>query len=124
MTPDPVVQVALAPDAVDRFARAIEISRRFLDNIETVVHGKREEVKLVLAALACEGHVLFEDVPGTSSSRTWPRDTRAARTSLTSSRFPWTTVSTFATRRSTTVKTRCSSRASSRGVRSPSTAQL
>jgi MoxR-like ATPase len=41
---------------------------RLLANIETVVHGKREEIKLVLAALACEGHVLFEDVPGTAKT--------------------------------------------------------
>src|SRR5207247_3385794 len=35
---------------------------------ETVVHGKREEIRLVLAALMCEGHVLFEDVPGTAKT--------------------------------------------------------
>jgi MoxR-like ATPase len=41
---------------------------RFLDNIETVVLGKREEIKLVLAALMCGGHVLLEDVPGTAKT--------------------------------------------------------
>src|SRR4051812_24139142 len=50
----------------DGFARAAAIADRFVANIETVVHGKREEVKLVLAALLCGGHVLFEDVPGTA----------------------------------------------------------
>ena len=30
----------------DRFARAAVLAERFLDNIETVVHGKREEIKL------------------------------------------------------------------------------
>ncbi len=49
-------------------ARAAEIADRFLGNIETVVHGKTEEVKLVLAALMCGGHVLFEDVPGTAKT--------------------------------------------------------
>src|SRR5215203_2099457 len=44
------------------------IAERLLANVETVVHGKREEVKLVLAALACKGHVLFEDVPGTAKT--------------------------------------------------------
>src|SRR5438132_3568506 len=48
--------------------RAGEIAERFLANIESVVHGKREEIKLVLAALMCEGHVLFEDVPGTAKT--------------------------------------------------------
>lgn len=34
------------------------------DNIETVVRGKTEVVTLVLTALVCGGHVLFEDVHG------------------------------------------------------------
>ena len=52
----------------ERFAPAIEVATRLLDNIETVVYGKREEVKLVLAALMCGGHVLLEDVPGTAKT--------------------------------------------------------
>src|SRR5919106_5119869 len=52
----------------DRFQSAAALSDRFLENIETVVHGKREEIKLVLAALLCGGHVLFEDVPGTAKT--------------------------------------------------------
>mgnify|MGYP003288628486 CR=1 FL=1 len=32
--------------------------------VETVVHGKSEEIRLVLSALVCGGHVLFEDLPG------------------------------------------------------------
>jgi MoxR-like ATPase len=52
----------------DRFQAAAELADRFLENIETVVHGKRDEIKLVLAALLCGGHVLFEDVPGTAKT--------------------------------------------------------
>ena len=52
----------------ERFAPAIDVATRLLDNIETVVYGKREEVKLVLAALMCGGHVLLEDVPGTAKT--------------------------------------------------------
>src|SRR5215210_9317579 len=52
----------------DRFASAIDVATRLLNNIETVVYGKREEVKLVLAALMCGGHVLLEDVPGTAKT--------------------------------------------------------
>ena len=37
-------------------------------NIGSVVHGKDDEIRLVVAALACEGHVLFEDVPGTAKT--------------------------------------------------------
>ena len=47
---------------------AIGIADRLLANIETVVHGKSEEIRLVLTALACNGHVLFEDVPGTAKT--------------------------------------------------------
>jgi MoxR-like ATPase len=52
----------------DPFQQAARLADRFLDNIETVVHGKREEIKLVVAALVCGGHVLFEDVPGTAKT--------------------------------------------------------
>jgi MoxR-like ATPase len=58
---------AAAPTA-DRFEGAGAISDRLVDNIETVVYGKRNEIKLVLTALACDGHVLLEDVPGTAKT--------------------------------------------------------
>ncbi len=48
--------------------RAIEIANRLLANIETVVYGKTDEIRFVLTALACNGHVLFEDVPGTAKT--------------------------------------------------------
>jgi len=44
------------------------VARRLTAGIETVLRGKREELKLVLTALACGGHVLFEDVPGTGKT--------------------------------------------------------
>ncbi|MGZ5290835.1 MAG: AAA family ATPase [Actinomycetota bacterium] len=34
------------------------------ENVEKVVQGKRREIRLALAALVAEGHVLIEDVPG------------------------------------------------------------
>jgi MoxR-like ATPase len=52
----------------ERFARASDTAERLLANIETVIHGKTERIKLVLAALICRGHVLFEDVPGTAKT--------------------------------------------------------
>ncbi len=52
----------------ERLARAKETADRLVANIETVVHGKTQKVQLVLAALACRGHVLFEDVPGTAKT--------------------------------------------------------
>jgi len=47
---------------------ALTISDRLLANIERVVLGKHEEIALVLAALAADGHVLLEDVPGTAKT--------------------------------------------------------
>ena len=60
------VAVDSGPEA--RLAAAAAVADRFRANIETVVHGKSEEIRLVLTALACRGHVLFEDVPGTAKT--------------------------------------------------------
>ncbi len=55
-------------NGAERLSRAKATADKLLENIETVVHGKSEEIKLVLAALACHGHVLFDDVPGTAKT--------------------------------------------------------
>ncbi len=39
-----------------------------VDNVETVIKGKTDVVRLALVAMLCEGHILFEDVPGTGKS--------------------------------------------------------
>src|SRR3954468_14414326 len=38
--------------------------RSVLENVSRVLIGKRREVELSLVALASEGHILIEDVPG------------------------------------------------------------
>jgi MoxR-like ATPase len=55
-------------DRSESFERAAGLASRFVENVETVVHGKTDEIKLVLSALICGGHVLFEDVPGTAKT--------------------------------------------------------
>ena len=40
------------------------IAERILENVERVIIGKAEAVRLALVALMCQGHVLIEDVPG------------------------------------------------------------
>ena len=35
-----------------------------VEMVETVFHGKRDVVRLALAALLARGHILFEDIPG------------------------------------------------------------
>jgi len=54
--------------STDELVVAHETAQRFLDNVETVVHGKRDQITLVVAALMCGGHVLLEDVPGTAKT--------------------------------------------------------
>ncbi|MGQ9815442.1 MAG: AAA family ATPase [Candidatus Roseilinea sp.] len=41
-----------------------QFAARIIDNVESVIIGKRDIVELLMAALLCEGHVLIEDVPG------------------------------------------------------------
>ncbi len=41
-----------------------ETVRKLIDNIEQVIVGKREPIKMCLAALLSRGHCLIEDVPG------------------------------------------------------------
>lgn len=42
----------------------LELLDHLVQEVETVFHGKREVVRLALAALLARGHILFEDVPG------------------------------------------------------------
>jgi len=41
-----------------------EIPQKLIDNISKVIVGKREVIKLTIAGLISNGHVLLEDVPG------------------------------------------------------------
>jgi len=68
--PRPLALVDGRPGGAEReaVAAASEIARRIVANVETVVRGKRPQVELVVAAIACDGHVLIEDVPGTAKT--------------------------------------------------------
>ncbi len=46
---------------LSEFAERVEAA---VQEIETVIVGKRDTVRLVLVALLCNGHVLIEDIPG------------------------------------------------------------
>jgi MoxR-like ATPase len=52
----------------ERLKLAHNAATRLRANIETVVIGKPDQIRLVLTALACRGHVLLEDVPGTAKT--------------------------------------------------------
>ncbi len=49
----------------DRFQ---ELFNRITTNVNKVIHGKDDVVRLAVVALASNGHVLFEDVPGVGKS--------------------------------------------------------
>ena len=54
------------PDTVLAHKRTPELKllEQLVDEVEVVFHGKRNVVRLALAALLARGHILFEDVPG------------------------------------------------------------
>jgi MoxR-like ATPase len=41
-----------------------DAARRVMENVERVIVGKHEAVRLALIAVLCRGHLLIEDVPG------------------------------------------------------------
>ena len=47
---------------------ALQNIQRLTDNIETVIKGKRNQIKFVLTALLAKGHILMEDNPGTGKT--------------------------------------------------------
>ncbi|MCX6044659.1 MAG: MoxR family ATPase [Chloroflexi bacterium] len=40
------------------------LANRVLGNVQKIIIGKQNEVRLTIVALLCEGHLLIEDVPG------------------------------------------------------------
>ncbi|MBN1310414.1 MAG: MoxR family ATPase [Anaerolineae bacterium] len=46
----------------------VSFTKRVINNVETVIVGKRESIELVMVALLVQGHVLIEDVPGTGKT--------------------------------------------------------
>ena len=45
-----------------------KIFNRIVDNVNTVIHGKDDVVRLSMVAICAGGHILFEDVPGVGKS--------------------------------------------------------
>ena len=55
-------------ERAEQAAKAGETMHRIVDNVETVVFGKRSVIELVLLSAVARGHVLIEDVPGTGKT--------------------------------------------------------
>ncbi|MEJ7675363.1 MAG: MoxR family ATPase [Chitinophagaceae bacterium] len=47
---------------------ALQNIQQLTDNLETVIKGKRNQIKFVLTALLAKGHILMEDNPGTGKT--------------------------------------------------------
>jgi MoxR-like ATPase len=45
-----------------------ESTEKLIANVERVIVGKHQEVRLAMVALLCQGHLLIEDVPGTGKT--------------------------------------------------------
>lgn len=43
-------------------------AKKISDNIEKVIFGKEQQIKLIVTALFCRGHVLLDDIPGTGKT--------------------------------------------------------
>jgi MoxR-like ATPase len=48
--------------------QALQNIQKLVDNIETVIRGKRRQIQLILTALLAKGHILMEDNPGTGKT--------------------------------------------------------
>src|SRR6185312_2542597 len=69
---DPRRNIRVPPRTIravnERLEKAASAANALRANVETVVIGKSDQIRLVLTALACKGHVLLEDVPGTAKT--------------------------------------------------------
>ncbi len=50
-------------------ANAAQLADALLANVDRVVRGKRDEIRLALCCLLTEGHLLLDDVPGVDGDR-------------------------------------------------------
>ena len=49
-------------ETISRTANAV------IENIGRAIYGKEDEIRFVVAALLCRGHVLLDDIPGTGKT--------------------------------------------------------
>ncbi len=50
------------------FRQAEQTVQYLLDNLQTVIFGKKRTLQWLLASFCSQGHVLLEDVPGTGKT--------------------------------------------------------
>ncbi len=45
-----------------------DVANQLLENVEKVIVGKTDAIRLTITGLLCQGHILIEDVPGTGKT--------------------------------------------------------
>jgi MoxR-like ATPase len=65
---EPLGRPAPAPASADDVTQFRRDFDDLVANIETVIKGKTDVIRLAVVAIMCEGHILFEDLPGTGKS--------------------------------------------------------
>ena len=45
-----------------------DVTNQLLENVEQVIVGKTDAIRLTITGLLCQGHILIEDVPGTGKT--------------------------------------------------------
>ncbi|MEM9515260.1 MAG: MoxR family ATPase [Actinomycetota bacterium] len=48
--------------------KVADVADAMVDNVDRIVRGKRDEIRLALCCLLTEGHLLLDDVPGTGKT--------------------------------------------------------
>ncbi|HTL18008.1 MAG TPA: MoxR family ATPase [Patescibacteria group bacterium] len=69
--PKPAPKLAIAPIPQSKPLSIDEVAvvaQQLISNVEKVIVGKREQVKLLVATLLAEGHLLIQDVPGVAKT--------------------------------------------------------
>ncbi len=69
--PPPGKKLSIAPIQESKPLTPSEVSavaQRLIENVEKVIVGKREPVRLAIATLLAEGHLLIQDVPGVAKT--------------------------------------------------------
>lgn len=66
----PTSHVADQPGGAISVAEAAEIANRIIAEVSRAVVGKRDVLRLILAAMLADGHVLLDDLPGVAKTLT------------------------------------------------------
>jgi MoxR-like ATPase len=63
-----LLATANTSNSYEEIAMIEAVARRVTENIQKVIVGKQDTIRLLLVAVLCEGHILLEDVPGTGKT--------------------------------------------------------